>query len=66
MWYEFYESAAAVRRIFRNCYHVHGNIQSSPSWCATGVTVKIVAASATVALNNIYHAFLIFQSYVFT
>jgi hypothetical protein len=30
----------------------------------TGVTDKIVAASATVALNDIYHAFLIFQSYI--
>jgi hypothetical protein len=32
--------------------------------CATGGTGKIVAASATVALNDIYHAFLIFQSYI--
>jgi hypothetical protein len=32
--------------------------------CATGVTVKMVAASATVALNDVYHAFLIFQSYI--
>jgi hypothetical protein len=30
--------------------------------CATGVTGKIVAASATVALNDIYLAFQIFQS----
>jgi hypothetical protein len=32
--------------------------------CATGVTGKIVAASATVALSDIYHPFLIFQSYI--
>jgi hypothetical protein len=32
--------------------------------CATGVTGKIVAASATVALNDIYLAFQIFQSYI--
>jgi hypothetical protein len=32
--------------------------------CATGVTGKIVAASATVALNEIYLAFWIFQSYI--
>jgi hypothetical protein len=32
--------------------------------CATGVTGKIVAASATVALIDFYHAFLIFQSYI--
>jgi hypothetical protein len=32
--------------------------------CATGVTGKIVAASATVALNDIYLAFRIFQSYI--
>jgi hypothetical protein len=30
--------------------------------CATGVTGKIVAASATVAVNDIYLAFQIFQS----
>jgi hypothetical protein len=33
--------------------------------CATGVTGKIVAASAMVALNYIYLAFQIFQSYIF-
>jgi hypothetical protein len=32
--------------------------------CATGVTGKIVAASATMALNDIYLAFQIFQSYI--
>jgi hypothetical protein len=32
--------------------------------CATGVTGKMVAASATVALNAIYLAFKIFQSYI--
>jgi hypothetical protein len=32
--------------------------------CAKGVTGKIVAASATVALNDIYLSFQIFQSYI--
>jgi hypothetical protein len=43
-----------------------GDFQSPPNFaeCATGGTGKIVAASATVALNNIYHAFLILQSYI--
>jgi hypothetical protein len=30
----------------------------------TGVSVKMIAGSTTVALNDIYHAFLIFQSYI--
>jgi hypothetical protein len=33
-------------------------------WCATGVTGKTVADFATVALNDIYLAFQIFQSYI--
>jgi hypothetical protein len=32
--------------------------------CATGITGKIVAASATVTPNDIYLAFQIFQSYI--
>jgi hypothetical protein len=43
----------------------YGDLQSPPNFaeCATGGTGKIVATSATVALIDIYLAFLIFQSY---
>jgi hypothetical protein len=39
----------------------HHRISQSAPQVVTG---KIVAASATVALNDVYHAFLIFQSYI--
>jgi hypothetical protein len=47
-------------------HNVNGDLQSPPNFaeCATGGTGKIVATSATVALNDIYHSFLIFQSYI--
>jgi hypothetical protein len=46
----------------------HGDLQSPPNFAGAPqgllVTGKIIAASTTVALNDIYLAFRIFQSYI--
>jgi hypothetical protein len=49
------------------CYRIrYGDLRSPPNLAGAPqvFTDKIVATSATVALNDIYHAFLIFQSYI--
>jgi hypothetical protein len=45
---------------------LYGDLQSPPNFAGAPqvLQVKIVAASATVALNDIYHAFLIIQRYI--